>query len=403
MNCKGRHGSRPFLFSGKSKGPGETPRPLPIIIFRSKTVLVKDVFYFSGNLICNSSSVSKTCYLRRIDCEISPLTLICQVRFPQERIQLTISATSTIENKSKSLFIEQPEKKFTKISKDLHKLMMTGCSKCTAAAYQTYSFCISMHPDSVITPAKIAASLNTIAEKNGGKALSERTIRRHLAMLEKVDLVEREYLKDKEGKFLGGIWRFFSLNSNGHKWPMDDSDDLEDNQTISKEKIEENPEKPIGQKGPPVYNKERVRVCKTKSERCSSSAATFSPQIENARMNGPKISKKLIIEALNFGEDYTLEAIKYAREKNPVNPGCVFRGAALERYDSIDTRLKNRDTVIAKNSNSNNALQEKTGKKVIYRDKEYTIGECGELITEFGNYNKYQVDNAIEKGIMTLI
>ena len=160
---------------------------------------------------------------------------------------------------SKSLFIEQPKYKFTKIAKDLHKLMMVGCSKCSAAAYQTYSYCISMHPDSIITPTKIAASLKSFAEKTGGKPKSEQTIRKHLAQLEKVNLVEREYLRDKDGQFLGGIWRFFSLPTTGKKIPPDGNNKTSEKIGKKQDTLENTADKKI----PPVIDKERVRVSKT--------------------------------------------------------------------------------------------------------------------------------------------
>lgn len=260
---------------------------------------------------------------------------------------MAISDTAIIENSSKSLFIEQPEKKYTKISKDLHRLMMTGCSQCTAAAYQTYSFCISMHPDSIITPAKIAEILKTIAEKNGGKALSERTIRRHLAMLEKVNLVEREYLKDKEGKFLGGLWRFFSLLTAGQKRPMDK---LDDNVIELKEKISKKQNEPIGQKWPPVYNKERARVSNTnskikKQQQPETGAAvdcvvSFDERIEKILEDRSDIQREWIKNSLKIKGQTVENIVSWIKESGGKDNPTGFIRSALEKGWEFDSNKR---------------------------------------------------------------
>lgn len=161
-----------------------------------------------------------------------------------------------LEDVSKSLFIIPPKKKFTKIAKNLQGLMITGCKDCTASAYQTYAFCTSLHPDTIITPSKIASILKNIAKKNGGKPKSENTIRQQFAQLEKVGLVEREHLKDRQGKFMGGIWRFFSLQTGDEK--LSTGEHAENN----KETFEKR-QKTTDEKLSTDYNKERVREYKT--------------------------------------------------------------------------------------------------------------------------------------------
>lgn len=257
--------------------------------------------------------------------------------------------TATIENETKSIFIIPPKKRFTKISRDLHKLMITGCKDCSASAYQTYSYCISMHPDSIITPSKVAEEFKKISKITGGKPKSFNTVRQQFAQLEKVGLVYREHIRDKDGKFLGGIWRFFSLRPDDKKTSKDDSEDKD--QELKENSVGNDDEACDEKMSTVSYNKERARVCKINRKiNCSSSAAknerryttttTLPKKIENARTDGPPISKELVSDALKFGEDYVLEAIKYSREKNPSNPGCVFRGASETKYDSIVVRLK---------------------------------------------------------------
>jgi hypothetical protein len=211
--------------------------------------------------------------------------------------------TEISEKSSKSLFIEQPKFKFTKIAKNLHGLMMTGCSKCSAAAYQTYSFCISMHPDSIITPGKVAAAISSIAKRNGGKTVSEQTIRKHFAQLEKVDLVEREYLRDKDGKFLGGIWRFFSLTTQGKKIPaVDDGKNLQD----IKEKTDETPAETLGKKIPTAYNKECARDYKTNSK---TNHPPNPPQIDNPPDDKIEVvvALKRLIKKIELRRDFNLK------------------------------------------------------------------------------------------------
>jgi hypothetical protein len=211
--------------------------------------------------------------------------------------------TEISEKSSKSLFIEQPKFKFTKIAKNLHGLMMTGCSKCSAAAYQTYSFCISMHPDSIITPAKVATAISGIAKRNGGKTVSEQTIRKHFAQLEKVDLVEREYLRDSDGKFLGGIWRFFSLPTHGKKIPaVDDDKNLQN----IKEKTDEIPAETLGKKIPTAYNKERARDYKTNIK---TNHPPNPPQIDNPPDGKIEVvvALKRLIKKIELRRDFNLK------------------------------------------------------------------------------------------------
>lgn len=183
---------------------------------------------------------------------------------------------------------------------------MVGCSKCSATAYQTYSYCISMHPDSIITPAKIAASLKSFAEKTGGKTKSEQTIRKHLAQLEKVKLVEREYLRDKDGQFLGGIWRFFSLPTVGQKIPMVETEKSYDKNVEYKEKNKNRQKNAVGKKIPPDIYKDRVRDCKTKSK-------TNSPPNPPPESNNESSDNMAVVEILK-------SRIKSDKLRNDFNP-----------------------------------------------------------------------------------
>lgn len=70
-------------------------------------------------------------------------------------------------------------------------------------------------------------------------------------------------------------------------------------------------------------------------------AVKFSDIIETEIKNQPTIGRDLVSRCLkNFGEKYTIDAIKYAKDKDHINPGRVFNEPSRIRYKSIDAMAR---------------------------------------------------------------
>lgn len=270
--------------------------------------------------------------------------------------------TTVAKNSTNSTKINYnpPKENFRIISNELIKLCVTGCEKASAAAYQTYCYIISLHPNSIITPKKISESLQSFAEKTGGKPKSKKTIRTHLDELESVGLITSEIIRDKKGCVKGVQFYVFSYATDSQKREIDNENEksnIDDNLDI------ENTNSTDSQKRETAYNKERVI---TRSKRNSNSNSTSSAEpsslldgpedatallekIKSETDNEPMIGDDLVERSLEkFGPEYTLELIRWAKELNPQNPGAPMNEPSRIYYPSIDARLKSKTTVFNK-------------------------------------------------------
>lgn len=303
-------------------------------------------------------------------------------------------------------------KSFTKVP---HWLRKNISKKLPAIQHQAWCLLLEL----ISRDPKDPANIKKLSDETGH---SIRSLYRYMSELEKLGHCRIVKVRGDDGRFILTLYevylfKFFWKNTDTN-WQVDniieensndDQAQSNDNNTLPETDTDTNWQKDeITTNSDSSYNKntparahDNKTSNKTKQQQQKPVVVPlFDPRIESKLKEHPDIERQWIADSLKLPKQ-SVENILIAIDKSDSadTPAAWLRSALKGCWQFGQPKEIKKGI----SSNSNEELRKNQGKKVIYKEKTYEIEEAGSICTEFGCFNKYQIERAIENGVMKWI